>query len=102
MSKVYINSQNLNNGFIVQMNDAINIVQKALNYFDYFEIPFDFKKKNTLKNIESDLKSIKKELNNIKSWVVDSNGNYNTLINNLKNQANGLPDYQVKQRTNIV
>lgn len=102
MSKVYINSQNLSSGFIIYINDSINSVNKALNYFDYFDIPYDFKKRSTLKDVESTLRDVKKELSNIKSWVVDSNSNYNTLINNLKTQANNLPSYQIKQRNNIV
>lgn len=102
MSKVYLNSTNLNSGFVIRINDSINAVNKALNYFNYFDIPYDFKKRSTLKSIESTLTSVKNELNYIKNWVVDSNSNYNTLINNLKNQANSLPSYQIKQRNNII
>ncbi len=102
MSKVYLNANNLGSGFLVRMNDSINAINKAINYFNYFDIPYDFKKRSTLKDVESTLKSVKKELNYVKSWVLDSNSNYNTLITNLKNQANNLPSYQIKQRNNIV
>ncbi len=102
MSKVYIDSPNLNSGCIIYLNDSISAVNKVLNYFDYFDIPYDFKKRSTLKDVESTLRSVKKELDYVKDWIVDSNSNYNTLINNLKSQASDLPSYQIKQRNNII
>ena len=102
MSKVYLDSTPLNSGCVIRLNDSLNVINKALSYFKYFDIPYDFKKRNTLNDVENTLKAIKKELESIKSWIVNSSNNYETLINNLKSQASSLPGYQVKQRNNTV
>lgn len=102
MAKVDLDSSGLNSSCVINLNDSINTISKVINHFDYFDIPFDFSKRSELKNVESKLREVKKDLNNIKNWVVDSCNNYNTLINNLNNQANSLPTYQIKQRNNII
>lgn len=102
MSKVDLDYTNLKTNCILNLSDTINLMNKVLNYFDNFDIPYDFSKKNDLKNVEIKLRNVKTELNKVKNWMVDSNNNYDILINNLKNQANRLPTYRVKQRNNIV
>ncbi len=102
MAKVELDSIGLKSSCMINLNDAINTVNKVLNYFDYFDIPYDFSKKNDLRNVESKLRNIKKDLDYVKQWIWDSNDNYNTLINNLKTQSNKLPNYRVKQRDNII
>ncbi len=102
MARVELDSTGLKSGCIINLNDAINTVNKVLNYFDYFDIPYDFSRKNDLKNVESKLRNIKEDLDYVKNWIYNSNDNYNTLISNLKTQANKLPNYIVKQRNNII
>ena len=102
MARVELDSTGLKSGCIIKLNDAIIAVNKTLNYFDYFDIPYDFSKRENLVNVEAKLRNIKKDLNYVKQWILDSNDNYNKLIDNLKSQANKLPNYRVKQRNNII
>ena len=41
-------------------------------------------------------------LNNVKGWLVESNKNYNSMIDKLETQANQLPVDQVKKRNSII
>lgn len=102
MSKVNLDYTGLKSGCVLNLNDTINIVNKALGYLDCFDIPSDFNKKSELKEVGNKLCAIKKDLTNIENWIVNSNNNYDTLVNNLNTQTNTLPTYHVKQRNNIV
>lgn len=102
MARVDLDYSGLNSGCVLNLRDTISLIDKAVNYFDYFDIPFDFVKKNQLKEVENKLRKIKKDLSDIENLIVNSNDNYNSLINNLETQANTLPVHHIKQRNNIV
>lgn len=102
MARVDLDYSGLNSGCVLNLKDTISLIGKAVNYFDYFDIPFDFAKKNQLKEVENKLRKIKKDLSGIENLIVNSNDNYNSLINNLETQANTLPVHHIKQRNNIV
>ncbi|MBQ9013551.1 MAG: hypothetical protein IJ094_08385 [Bacilli bacterium] len=102
MAKVYLDSEGLKSGCLIKLTDSINTINKVLAYFDYFDIPQDFSRRNELLNVEAEFRHVKKQLEFVKEWTINSNNNYNTLISNLKTQANKLPTFKVKQRNNIV
>ena len=102
MSKVKLSFDDLNSGCLLRLNDTINNIDKTIKLFDNFDIPNDFSRKRELLKVKNDLSEIRKNIKCVKSWIVDSNNNYNTLINNLKLQMNKLPSYQLKKRNSII
>lgn len=102
MARVDLDYSGLNSGCLLNLKDTINLLNKTINYFSCFDIPYDFVKKNQLKELENKLIKIKKNLSDIENFIVNSNDNYNNLINNLETQANTLPSHSIKQRNNIV
>ena len=102
MAKVDIDSTNLTNGFIVYINDAISEINKVLRYFDNFSVPYDFSRRSELNSVENTFREIKSQLENIKSWVVDSNNDFNKVISAIKDYNEMLPQYTIRQRTTII
>ena len=102
MAKVDIDSTNLKNGFINYINDAISEVNKILMYFDNFSVPYDFSRRSELNSVEQSFRDIKKQLEDVKSWVVDSNNDFNKVISAIKDYNELLPQYTIRQRTTII
>lgn len=102
MSKVNLDSQNLNSRCLINLCDSINTIDRALDIFNGFDIPSDFSKRNELLNVRNKLRDINTSLSDVKSWLENSCNDYDKLISNLKNQARQLPIEQIKQRTNII
>lgn len=102
MSKIYINSDELKYGCIVPLKDTIDDLDKVIDYFDYFDIPSGFSRKAELRNVKSDLRTIKSTLNDAKNWIIDSNNDYNSLLEKLNDKNAGLSNYSIRNRNNIV
>ncbi len=102
MAKVDIDSTNLKNGFIVYINDAIAEINKVLRYFDNFSVPYDFSRRGELNSVEQTFRDIKKNLEDVKNWVVDSNNDFNKVISAIKDYNEQLPQYTIRQRTTII
>lgn len=102
MSKIYINSEELKYGCVIPLKDTINDLNKVVDYFDYFDIPSTFSKKGELRNIKGNLKSIKNKLKSVEHWIVNSNNDYNSLLEKLNDKNSKLSTYSIKNRDNIV
>lgn len=102
MAKVDIDSTNLKNGFINYINDAISEVNKVIRYLDNISIPYDFSRRSELSGVESTFREIKSNLENVKSWVVESNDDFNKVISAIKDYNEQLPQYTIRQRTTII
>ena len=102
MAKIHLNSSGVKSNCIIKINDTVDLINKTLNCFNNFDIPSDFSKKNTLRNVQSDLKKVKDNLNGVVNWLNSSLSDYNTLLNKLNDQSRSLPNYKVKSRNNIV
>lgn len=97
MSKVNINFGSIETAGIPAMDNAIGHISESLIALQQTSIPGDFYRKTTLLNIISNLQSYVTSLNKAKTWLVDSNKNYNSMIEKLELQANQLPIDQVKK-----
>lgn len=102
MSKVQLNYSPIQSEAIPALENAINILSSAIDNLQQNSIPGDFYRKTTLSNTIADLKAQRDNLSNLKSWLINSNKNYDSLVDKLENQAHQLPVYQVKRRSNIV
>ena len=102
MAKVDLDSTNLKNGFIMYINDAIADINKIINYFDNFSVPYDFSRRGELIGVESSIRQVKTQLESVKSWVVESNDDFNKVVSTIKDLNEQLSQYTIKQRTTII
>ena len=102
MSKVKLSYSSLRNGSVNSLDNVVNQLNEAISYLQQNSIPGDFYMANTLYNTISDLKLQRNKLSSAKSWVINSNKNYDSMIDKLEVQANKLPVYQVKRRNTII
>lgn len=98
MSKVKLDFGQINNSCITNLDNAIDTLNSAISFLQQNLIPDDFYRKNTLSNIIADLKSKRDNLVYVKNWLINSNTNYNSMIDKLNIQANKLPVCRVKSR----
>ena len=102
MAKIEIDSSNLNANCLLYISDTIKAVAAAMSYYEQTNVPYDFQKKSELRNVYEELSKVKSNLQNVYDWIVNSNKDYNTLIDNLNVQANVLSVDQLSRRSNIV
>ena len=102
MGRVDLNASNLKSDGMVYLKESLHAVNKALGYFEYFNIPYDFSKREKLLAVKDDLKEISKELESVKNWIVNSNESYNNMIEKLNNRASNLPSNTLKTRNTII
>ena len=102
MGRVNLNASNLKSEGMTYLKESLNAVNKALSYFEYFNIPYDFAKREKLLSVKDDLREISKDLESVKNWIVNSNESYNNLIEKLNDRAEKLPSNTLKTRNTII
>lgn len=102
MSKVNLNYGPIESSLLPSLDTVIDCLNQVINNLQRSSIPGDFYRKNTLYNTISDLKGQRDKLSNIRSWIVDSNRNYDSMIDKLGMQAYKLPVYTVERRKTII
>lgn len=102
MGKVNLDYSNIPANALNQLDNAINYLNDVIRYLQQNSIPNDFYRKNTFSTCLSSLKNQRDKLVDIKSWVVNSNKNYDSMIEKLEEQAFQLPTYKLKKRRTIV
>lgn len=102
MSKVNLNFSAINNECISSLDNVIACLDEVVAYLQQNSIPSDFYRKDTLANVISDLKNQRANITSVKSWIINSNANYDSMIDKLTIQATKLPAYQEKSRTSII
>lgn len=102
MSKIDINYGNLRYRCVQNLDDAISNLNKAITYYNQISIPRDFAQSGTLKNIANDILNCNKKISNIRKWVVNSNSDFDNLLQNLTDQANRMPINGVKIKNNNI
>ena len=102
MSKIVLDYGPIQNNAISSLENVISSLNDAISFLQQNYIPGDFYRRTTLSNTIADLKAQRDKLTNIKNWLINSNKNYDSMIDKLCAQASKLPVYQVKQRKTIV
>ena len=102
MAKVELNYEPIESSCITSLDSVIDSLSQAISYLQQNSVPGDFYRRTTLLNTIDDLKKQRVQLSNIKSWLVNSNKNYDSMIDKLNVQASQLPVYQVKSRSSII
>ena len=102
MSKVSLNYGPIESTAFPAIDNVVGYLDEATRALQQSSIPGDFYRKTTLTNTISNLKSYRSTLANTKTWLYDSNKNYDSMIDKLSSQAHQLPVYEVKKRNPIV
>ena len=102
MAKINLNYDAIKVNGINALDNAINYLSSVINYLQQNSIPNDFNKYNILTNTISDLKKQKEKLVDFKSWLVNSNKAYESLISSFESQVAKLPAGRIKKRTSVV
>lgn len=102
MSKISLNYGPIQSNCLPALDNAANYLSDAISALRQSSIPGDFYKKSTLQDTISNLNQHKSSIQNIKTWIYDSNKNYDSMIDKLENQANKLPVYTVGKRNQII
>ena len=102
MSKVYLNYGQIESVCFPAIDNVVDSLSNVITLLEQVSIPLDFSKRTTLINTISNLKTCKTSLVNTKTWIYNSNKNYDSMIDKLYLQASLLPDYQVKKRNSIM
>lgn len=99
MSKVKLDYKAID---IDAIENFISLLDDAVSFLGRNSVPNDFSMRNTIYNVVSDLRKQRTKLNEIRIWLINSNKNYDSLIDRLNSQALKLPSYQIKSRTKII
>ena len=102
MARIQLDYDSISVNGINALDSAVNYLNTVINYLQQNSIPSDFYRYNTLINTISDLKKQRDKLINFKSWVVNSNKDYDSLISTFDAQASKLPTGRIKKRTGLV
>lgn len=102
MATVELDYGRVENNCIVPIDNVIDYLNEAINYLQQFSIPSDFSKRTALYNIIADLKNQRALLSDVKKSIVNSNKNYDSMIDKLDQQASQLPVYHVRTRSTII
>lgn len=102
MSKVNLNFGPIETTCIPAIDNAMGHINEAVRALQQTSVPGDFYRRTELLNTIANLNSYVSSLNNVKGWLVESNKNYNSMIDKLETQANQLPVDQVKKRNSII
>ncbi len=101
MASVNLNYSAVDNS-LTSLDSAIASIDDTIEYLQRNSVPWDFYRRTTLLNIIAALKKDKETLTYVRNWLINSNKNYDSLIDKLDKQAYKLPAYQIKRRNNII
>lgn len=102
MSKINLQYSTISTNCVDKIDSAIKSINSALTYLQAFDIPGDFYRRTQLINTISKLKNQYQKLVTIKTSIVNSNSDYNTVIDDLIDAANNLPVDKIKKRASII
>lgn len=102
MAKISLSYDAVSVNGLNSIDSAINYLDTVINYLQQNSIPSGFYRYNTLVNTISDLKKQRDKLVEFKSWIINSNKEYDSLISKFETQAGKLPTGRIKQRISNV
>lgn len=101
MARLLLNYDALRNPCVQNLNEAISKLDNAINIFNNLSIPFDYKKRQSINNIKSSIVRRRKELVNIRNWIIDSNNDFTTITNEFCGRADRLPRSKFGERKGL-
>lgn len=100
MSKLVINSKNINNDVIPSITETITHLNNALNYINLVSIPNECDISMT--QSKNDIESIKNNLNSLKEWCDTSVLLLSKIEEKYVGEASSLPNNIIELRQNKI
>lgn len=101
MSKLLLNYDTLRSSCIQNLNKSISKLDSAINIFNSLNIPYDYKKKQSINNIKNSIIQRRKELINIRNWIINSNNDFTIISNEFCVRADRLPRSRFGERKGL-
>lgn len=101
MSRLLLNYDALRNPCVQNLNEAISKLDSAISIFNSLSIPYDYKKRQSISNIKCFIKQRRKELINIRNWIINSNNDFTTITNEFCGRADRLPRSKFGERKGL-
>lgn len=83
-----------------QLKEAINNLSNIVN--QSIDIPGDFAYRSQTMQYKNDINKIKNKLNNLNKWLINSQNDYQNLLNDLTSGVNKIKDINVKKNNSKI
>ncbi len=102
MAKLLFKESPFINVVIRNLDNSLEYLNDANRQIYSISIPNDFKESNNLKDCLNDVKNIKKELQELKNWGIDSNKKLENALQNMNSVASLLPKTHLQVRNGMI
>lgn len=102
MAKLLYKENPMNGSILSGVSNSIDYLNQAINISYSMSIPRDFYERMNLERSKSELISTRNSLNDLKSWINNSNSTFKNTIGDMNNVAMILPKMDIKIRNLIV
>lgn len=102
MTKLILKENDLNKIIIPNIDNAIEKLNSATYQANKLSIPNGFKHSKYLKQIISDIKTIKNDVNSIKYWLYQSNNKIDNTLAELESELNAIKNIEIKKRESAI
>lgn len=102
MSKLLFKENTLENTVIRSLDTSLEYLNDANRQIYSISVPTDFKESANLMNCLKDVKSIKKEIFDLKNWGTDSCKKFSNALQNMNSVASLLPKTKLQVRTGVI
>ena len=91
MARLLLNYDAIRNSCVKNLNEAIAKLDSAVSIFNSLSIPYDYRKRQNIINIKNSIIKRRKELVDIRNWIMNSNNDFTTITNEFCGRADRLP-----------
>ncbi len=102
MSKLLFKEVPLENTVIRSLDTGLEYLNDANRQIYSINIPSDFRESSNLTSCLNDVKAIRKEILNLKTWGIDSCKKFDNSLQNMNSVATLLPKTQLQVRTGVI
>ena len=104
MNRLHFDSQSVRNHVIPNINSAINNngLERAKQIANSLVVPYDFEYRSFVRDLSSEINSIKSNCENLSSWLNQSVNSIDNIQNNEMVKINNLSVKQIQGRDSIV
>lgn len=102
MAKLLFKESPFTNIVIYGLDNCLNYLNDANQFIYSISIPRDFGKKSQLQDCLTEIRKIRKDISDLKTWGVDSCKKYNNALKDMNSLASLLPKLQLQVRNLVV
>lgn len=98
MAKINFSMNAFSRTVIPGLDKTVDSLDVLINKCYQLSIPYDFKYKAYLQNLDNDFKSCKVNVIKVKDWIYKSNTTYNDIIEKIKQNSVSLNNIQIGKK----